>query len=182
MEKISKSISMNLKSIRKSKGYTLEDLSKISSVSKSMLGEIERGSTNPTILVLWKIAEGLKIPLTKLITEKENELLIVRKDDKKLINADSGFYIYSIFPYYDLHNLEILKIEVSPLSKLSNPGHMDGVDEYIYVIEGDIEMILGSDKIELMQGDSVRFKGKKPHEFINNTKKVTCLVNIMVYI
>ncbi len=53
MESINRNISINLKMIRKEKGLTLEDLSSISGVSKSMLGEIERGSTNPTILVLY---------------------------------------------------------------------------------------------------------------------------------
>ena len=83
MEDINKNISNNLKLIRKGKGLTLEDLAGISGVSKSMLGEIERGGTNPTILVLWKIAEGLKIPLTKLIEDEIEEPIIVRKDQLK---------------------------------------------------------------------------------------------------
>lgn len=181
MEKINENISMNLKLIRKTKGLTLEELSRISSVSKSMLGEIERGSTNPTINILWKIAEGLKIPLTKLIEEKNNEFLIVKKDEKKLINKDSAFNIFSIFPYYDLHNLEMLKIVIAPLSKLSNPGHMNGVDEYLYVIEGDIKLIMGKTEIALNQGDAIRFKGEKSHEIINSTKKTISLLNVLVY-
>jgi transcriptional regulator with XRE-family HTH domain len=181
VEDINKNISNNLKLIRKGKGLTLEDLAGISGVSKSMLGEIERGGTNPTILVLWKIAEGLKIPLTKLIEDEIEEPLIVRKDQLKLISNDAGFSIYSLFPFYDLHNLEIHKIEIDPFSKLSNPGHMDGVDEYIILLEGNIKMVLGGGDIDLYQGDSVRFKGNTAHEFINKCERTALFINVMVY-
>ena len=181
MEDINKSITINLKLIRKNKGLTLEDLSRISGVSKSMLGDIERGSTNPTILVLWKIAEGLKIPLTKLIEEKNQDYLIVRNNQTELINNDSECSIYSLFPYYDLHNLEIHKIEIAPFSKLSNSGHMNGVDEYILLIEGEIKVMLADSEIDLYQGDSIRFKGENSHEFINKSKNSAHLINVMVY-
>ena len=181
MEDINSNISINLKLIRKEKGLTLEDLSGISGVSKSMLGEIERGSTNPTILVLWKIAEGLKIPLTKLIDEEKKDYLIVRNNQKKLINSNPEFIIHNLFPYYDLHKFEIHKIEITPFSKLSNPGHMNGVEEYILLIEGEIKLNLGNSVVDLDQGDSIRFNGEISHEFINKINNTAYLINIIVY-
>ncbi len=181
MESINKNISVNLKLIRKEKGLTLEDLSGISGVSKSMLGEIERGAANPTILVLWKITEGLKVPLTKLIEEEEKEYLIVRNEEAKLINNDSEVNIYSLFPYFDPHNLEIHKIMIEPFSKFSNPGHMKGVDEYILLIEGEIKLNVKRFEVDLYQGDSIRFKGDAYHEFINKTEITAHLINVMVY-
>ncbi len=181
MERINKNISTNLKITRKEKGLTLEDLSGISGVSKSMLGEIERGSTNPTILVLWKIAEGLRVPLTKLFQDEESDYLIVRNNEKKIINNDHGFDIFSLFPYYEPHNLEIHRIEIKPFSKLSNPGHMKGVDEYIFVLDGKIELNLGKSKVELDQGDAIRFNGETDHGFINKNGNIAILLNVMVY-
>ena len=181
MEDINQNISKNLKLIRKRKGLTLEDLAGISGVSKSMLGEIERGGTNPTILVLWKIAEGLKIPLTKLIEDEKEEPLIVRTDQQQLINSDPGFNIYSLFPFYDAHRLEIHKVAIDPFSRLSNPGHMAGVEEYIILVEGSLKMVLGGDEIDLAPGDAVRFQGQRPHAFINAGKKTAVFINVMVY-
>jgi len=182
MENINFSISKNLKQIRKEKGLTLEELSEISGVSKSMLGEIERGSTNPTILTLWKIADGFKIPLTRLIKEEEAlDYTIVRDNELKVIDKEEGFCIYSIFPYYDLHKTEILKLEIAPHSKLSNSGHMNGIDEYIFVIKGSIKLILENEEFVLIEGDSIRFKGQHPHEFINCYKGTVNLINILNY-
>ena len=181
METINKNISINLKMIRKEKGLTLEDLSGMTGVSKSMLGEIERGGTNPTILVLWKIAEGLKVPLTNIFEEKESECSIVRNDEQKMISTDTGFKIFSLFPYYAPHKLEFHKIEIAPFSKLSNPGHMNGVDEYIVIMEGEIELTFGEFKTLLRKGDAIRFNATTHHEIINNSADTSCMLNVMIY-
>lgn len=181
MEKINENIAINLKLLRKNRKLTLEEVSKISGVSKSMLGEIERGGTNPTILVLWKIAEGLKIPLTTLIEEEKSEYVLVKKEAKKLITEDSKFSIFSVYPYDESHKFEVLKIEITPFSELSNKGHLNGVDEYIFVTEGKIKLMLGDSEIKLHQGDSIRFKGEISHKFINNSAKTAYLMNLLFY-
>ncbi|MBU2431618.1 MAG: XRE family transcriptional regulator, partial [Proteobacteria bacterium] len=174
-------ITVNLKLLRKNKGLTLEDVSNISGVSKSMLSEIERGATNPTILVLWKIAQGLKIPLTKLIEEEEKEYLVVKKDENKLMSEDEKLNIFSIFPYYEPHRSEVYKIEMAGFSKLSNDGHMNGVDEIIFVMEGKVKMVLGSSETELQKGDAIRFNGEISHGFINDHTENAMLLNFMIY-
>ena len=181
MEKINQNISINLKAIRKQRGMTLEDLAGISGVSKSMLGEIERGGTNPTILVLWKVAEGLKIPLTHLLEEEKKEYLIVRDSEKIKINNDPEFNIFSLFPFYDQHNLEIHRIELQPFSKLSNPGHLSGVDEYIFALDGEVTIKAGDVRETLYKGDAIRFNARANHEIINAGEDVAHLLNVMVY-
>lgn len=181
MEKINKNISVNLKTIRKRRTMTLEDLSNVSGVSKSMLGEIERGGTNPTILVLWKIAEGLKVPLTKLLEEDQKDYLVVRNNEAKSINNDSGFSIFTLFPYYEQHNLEVHKIEIQPSSTLSNPGHLNGVDEYLFLLEGEVQIRVGDLKETLLKGDAIRFNAVSHHEIINNKGEIAHLINVMIY-
>ena len=58
----------NLREIRKSKRMSLEELANVSNVSKLTLGKIERGETNPTVNILWKICRGLNIPLVALLS------------------------------------------------------------------------------------------------------------------
>jgi len=181
MDTINSQISKNLKQIRKDKGLTLEDVSDVSGVSKSMLGEIERGGTNPTILVLWKIAEGLRIPLTDLIRDEEPDYTIVRSTDEKILNQDSEYGIYSIFPYYEQHRNEILRLEILPGSELTNTGHMNGMDEYIFVIRGTVRLTLDGTNCMLNEGDSIRFHGALPHRFHNGTQSTAVLLNVLNY-
>jgi transcriptional regulator with XRE-family HTH domain len=181
MADINKNISKNLKQIRKEKGLTLEGLSACTGVSKSMLGEIERGTTNPTISVLWKIAEGLKIPLTSLFEDKGMELDLVKADRMRLMDESNDFSIYSIFPYYDAHKSEMLNLVIRPGAVLSNSGHMNGIDEYIHVVRGQVKLTLDGETLLLEEGDSVRFTGSLPHEFTNPGRKEAVLLNVLHY-
>ncbi len=64
MEQVSLKIGERLKEIRNTRQLTLDDVAKLTGVSKPMLGQIERGQSSPTINILWKISTGLKIPLS----------------------------------------------------------------------------------------------------------------------
>ena len=63
---IDRRISENLRRIRKARGMSLDTMSERTGVSKSMLGQIERGESNPTVSTIEKIAEGLKISFDEL--------------------------------------------------------------------------------------------------------------------
>ena len=52
MESINEQIAYKLRNIRKSKGLSLDNVAELTGVSKAMLGQIERGASNPTVSVL----------------------------------------------------------------------------------------------------------------------------------
>ena len=70
-------IGQHLKSIRQSRNMTLEDVAILTGVSKPMLGQIEREQSIPTITTLWKIATGLKTPLSSFLEEQQAEYSVV---------------------------------------------------------------------------------------------------------
>ncbi|MEN6483123.1 MAG: helix-turn-helix transcriptional regulator, partial [Anaerolineaceae bacterium] len=67
MEDATLLIAKNLKRIREERKLSLDRLSDLTGVSKSMLGQIERGESSPTISMVWKITNGLKISFTTLL-------------------------------------------------------------------------------------------------------------------
>ncbi len=71
MKEINDIIAENLKLYRKQNGYSLEYLSVLTEVSKTMLGQIERKESVPSITTLWKIAEGLKVSFAELTQDNE---------------------------------------------------------------------------------------------------------------
>ena len=64
-----KRIGANLKQLRTERNLTLGQLSGLAGISKAMLSEMEKGMGNPTINTIWKIANGLKVPYTRLLEE-----------------------------------------------------------------------------------------------------------------
>ena len=62
MESMNKIVARNVKTLREKSNLSMDQLVRLSGVSKSMLAQIEKGEANPTISTLWKISNGLKVP------------------------------------------------------------------------------------------------------------------------
>ena len=63
-----------LQRLRLARGLTLEDLSRIAGVSKSMLSQIEREKANPTIAITWRLANALGVHIGELLSDVEKDV------------------------------------------------------------------------------------------------------------
>ena len=100
MEEINLIIAKNLKAFRESKKLSLEKVAEITGVSKTMIGQIERGESSPTITTIWKIANGLKISFTSLINNPQPDTKVILKSDVQTLFEDNGKY--RLYPYFPL--------------------------------------------------------------------------------
>lgn len=66
-------VGKNLQKFRKKRNLSLDHLSKISNVSKTMLTQIEKGRSAPSVTVLWKISKALDVHFSHLISPEESE-------------------------------------------------------------------------------------------------------------
>ena len=80
MEPMNLKIGEKLKSLRTTRTLSLDDVSVLTGVSKPMLGQIERGQSIPTVTILWKIATGLKTPLSAFLEEPQTEYTVTGPD------------------------------------------------------------------------------------------------------
>ena len=109
MENFNIVFAKNLKRIREDRKLSLDKVADLTGVSKSMLGQIERGDSNPTITTVWKIANGLKISFTTLMSDEDTTPITLTKNDIKPIMEDNGRFalektnplIYSHGGYYE---------------------------------------------------------------------------------
>ena len=66
-DEITTRLSKRLKEARKSRGLSLEALAGLSGVSKSMLSQIERGESSPTVASLWNLTKALNVDFSGLL-------------------------------------------------------------------------------------------------------------------
>ena len=59
-------VAKNIKRLREERNLSMDQLAKLSGVSKSMLAQVERGDGNPTLSTLWKLSNGMKVPFDAL--------------------------------------------------------------------------------------------------------------------
>ena len=62
-----RALGANIRELRTASDLTLEDLASEAGLSVTYLGQTERGQRNPSVLVLWRVAEALGITLDQLV-------------------------------------------------------------------------------------------------------------------
>ncbi len=173
MDYLSKNISINLKSIRKGKKMSLDDVAEQTGVSKSMLGQIERGDSNPTISTIGKIVSGLRVSIDDLIEAPSHETYIVNKDTLTPSKDSEGNYkIHTFFPFSKHRNFEIYNIEIQPNSVYYSGSHGERTGEYIIINQGILTLKIEDEIFEVNEGDALFFESDKPHQYINNSDEI----------
>jgi len=182
MKSLNLIIGNKLKDIRNKRNLSLDEVAKLTGVSKAMLGQIERGQSNPTVSTLWKIATGLKVPFSFFTDEDQDDLKVVyQKDINPIIEDNNRMKLYPIFPFDARNGLEIFTIELEPGCNHISTPHDDGVEEYIIVTEGEIEVSINEREFILQKGNSIRFMANKPHTYKNINQDKSTFQNIIFY-
>ncbi|ASS68440.1 Helix-turn-helix [Paenibacillus sp. RU4T] len=176
-------VARNLKKIRKARAYSLDKLSELTGVSKTMLAQIERADSNPTITVLWKIASGLRISVSDLIEEERPSVTLVKASVRSPILAGDGKYMsYPQFSYNDSSRFEIYRVVMLPGCVYEAEPHHEGVEEFVTVTRGTLRMVIGNQSYTAGTGDAIRFDAGQPHTYLNESgEEETELQSIILY-
>lgn len=166
MDTINTIVSKNIKEIRKEKDLSLDELARLSGVSKSMLAQIERGSGNPSLSTLWKIANGMKVPFNALVAHPKAPFEIVRISDMDPILGNGGeVRDYAIFPDDEDRRFSVYYIEVEPGCGWQSEPHLHGTIEFVTVFSGALEIEEEGQKFQIQKGESLRFKADAVHSY-----------------
>ena len=180
MENLNKLIGENQKRLRGEKGLSLDALARLSGVSKSMLGQIERGEVNPTISIVWRIANGLKVSFTSIVTPAKDESELVRRADVEPLVEDGGWVRnYPVFPFDPERGFETYSVEVEPGGYLQADAHGTGTQEFLTVHVGRLVVRVDNEEHLLGRGDSLRFKADVPHSY-HNPGTETALMGMVI--
>lgn len=179
---ITNTIAANTRQIREQKKLTLDAAASVTGVSRSMLAQIEKGEVNPTISVLWKIANGYKVSFTSLVEEKVDSVSVLRLADMRPLEEDGGRYLnYPIFTFDEQKLFETYRIVIEAGGSLSAQPHLRGAVEYITVFAGNVTITAAGDQIQLSKGDSIRFHADVPHAYQNDGTEAAELSMLIYY-
>jgi transcriptional regulator with XRE-family HTH domain len=182
LENLNIIIANNLKNLRDERKLSLDKVSELTGVSKSMLGQIERGESNPTISTVWKIANGLKVSFTSLINTTQADIIQISKNDVQPLIEDNGkFRTFPIFPYEDGRHFEMYYVEIDKGGYISSEAHSEGTQEFITVFDSELTVRVNNEEYTLKKGDSIRFKSDKTHIYHNSGKDMVRMSMVMYY-
>lgn len=181
MDSMNVIVAKNIKRLREERNLSMDELAKLSGVSKSMLAQVERGSGNPTLSTLWKLSNGMKVPFDALTVRPKAPYQIVKISEMQpLLEDSSKVKNYSIFPDDENRRFAVYYLELEPESYWQSEPHLRGTTEFITVFGGTIEIIADSRCFAVAKGESIRFMGDTVHSY-RNTGTETAVLHMILY-
>lgn len=171
---LGKTTGRRMREIRKNKDISIVELAKTIGVSKSLISQVERGEILPSLSTLEKVANALEIDITEFFKIEgprclsEGEI-VVRKNNRKVITIPNSSMVYYLLTPNLHQNLEFLIIEIPPHGEKQNEIETfkhDG-EEYFLVLEGELQLDIGTESYSLEQGDSGCFDSSHGHIWRN---------------
>jgi transcriptional regulator with XRE-family HTH domain len=171
-----------VRALRHQQRLTLDEVAARSGVSRAMLSKIERGQNNPTLVVVVKVALGLGVSTSQLITGEERRGVFLTPRDRRMVfrDAQTGFERELLFPPFEGASLEFVR-HVLPQGVNSGtmPAHRRGADKYIVVERGTLRVVIQSNEYLVHEGDTLYFECDVAHGF-ENAGECTCSYFIVI--
>jgi len=167
-------IGKKIRQVRESKKMTVEELAKASGNSVELIESLEEGAFIPSMTPLFKIARALDVRLGTFLDDMPQTGPFVVKSGRseEIIHftgsisnlEESTLDLYSLAYGKGDRHMEPFIVELHPknVDKYELSNH-EG-EEFIYVMEGEIELIYGQEKYILNTGDSIYYDSVIPHD------------------
>lgn len=170
-------VGKNIKSMRKKKGLTLQELAEKSGVSATAISAIERNVSSPTVNTLTAIGQALGESLSSLLGESEISYVLTRSDKRVRLASE-------------IRNADCLSLasgipgqRFQPMLSIIKTGTNSGEDyvahrgeEFFLVVKGTLDVELNGETIRLEEGDSLYFRGNTPYRWQNAAERETHLL------
>jgi len=163
----------NIQQLRKGKGLSLDSLAERSQVSKAMLSQIEQDKVNPTVGLLWKIAEGLNVQLQDLLALERPRVRfeIMDKSNAPIIKSDDGKCELQILsPPKMIESVELYIIHLQKGGELASIPHFPHTEEIATALKGKLEIISGDRSTIIEPYASVHYSADVDHTIRNVSK------------
>ncbi|NRB04552.1 MAG: helix-turn-helix transcriptional regulator [Rhodobacteraceae bacterium] len=157
---------VRLKDARQSLGLSLDAVAKLSGVSRSMVSQIERGESSPTIATLWNLTRALQVDFAGLLEEGPagDVIEVIRKDEAPRIdNCGDGCAIRILSPPEDVGKHEVYELSFARGGQLNSQPHRGGSREQICILSGTLVVQAGETTQVLNAGDTARYPVDVPH-------------------
>lgn len=174
-----------LKSLRKAMGLSLKQLADATHLSSPLFSRIENGLVMPSIPTLQTISEILKVDLGYFFKkDEERGYVLTRQGSRKTTYSRRGAKKKAIYGLELLaEGMETPFMEPCIVTEFAGSNEdfplarHDG-QEFVYVLEGRLELTLGEKKHVLNKGDAAYFIGEIPHGGKSLSKKPARTINV----
>jgi transcriptional regulator with XRE-family HTH domain len=164
-----------LKDIRVEKGVSLDFLANETGFSTEYLGGVEKGEIMPPVATILRLSRALEIDSGILLREEREEAEKTKAEDFKKRTEDYSYQ--TLTPEALYKHLKAFKVFIDPVSEHKGVGYQHEGEEFIYVLKGTVEVMVGENRNVLSLGESLHFNSSIMHKLRNlSAEKAEMLV------
>lgn len=182
-EKLGKTIQR----LRTADKMSLGDLSQQSGVAKSMISQIEKNETNPTLATLSRLSQALGTSVEAVLSANTDGSALIQKtkvSDTPLLTSEDGLCELRIIGWIDTVNwVQWYDFKAAPGGKLESSPHPSGSVENLTLLSGEISVSVNKERWTAKAGETLRYRADQEHviENIGDTVVHATMVNILAH-
>ncbi len=177
-------VGATLQALRQTQGLSLDELSRRAGVSKSMLSQIERNQANPTVAVVWRLANALRVEMSELLGGERPAAPAIERVAAHSIpsmSSPDGLCQLRILGPIDLAGqFEWYQLTIEPGGALDSAAHEPGSREHLSVLSGSLEISAGGSSQNLLCGETARYAVDGPHSIRNKSATEAAIALLVV--
>jgi quercetin dioxygenase-like cupin family protein len=157
-------VGKRIKQIRTRKKITLDNLANDTGFSVDYIKGIEAGKKIPSVGCLLQIARALEIDSALFLKEQESNL---SRRIKAYTKRTENYAYTTLTPGAENKHLKAFKVTVDPGQDHKGVGYQHEGEEFVYVLSGKLEVIVGDHVNRLSAGESLHFNSAIRHQMKN---------------
>lgn len=183
-EEVPAQLGKTIQRLRQAYKLSLSELSEQSGVAKSIISQIERNETNPTLATIWRLSQALDARIEDMLAGDERPNFIehqTRADTPLLLSQDERCRLRIIGWLNTVEWVQTYWFEADPSGTLESEPHQIGSVESLSVVEGTLEVSIGEEVRTVRAGETLRYRGDQVHRVHNPTdeRASAVMVNIL---
>lgn len=163
---LSGQLGQTIQRLRKAYNLSLSELAEQSGVAKSIISQIERNETNPTLATIWRLSQALDVSIERVLATAEDEPFLEKSSriDTPVIISDDGRCRLSIIGWIKtVEWLQWYDFAAEPGGVLDSDPHQRGSIESLSVLAGEVEVVVGDLTERAGPGETLRYRCDRPH-------------------
>jgi transcriptional regulator with XRE-family HTH domain len=170
-------IGEKIRTLRLRKKMGLVELGKHTGLSAALLSKLERGKLFPTLPTLLRIALVFSVGLEYFFREeRRNIVALVRRAERqrfpdKPATNDISYFFESLDFAATERKLNAYYADFQSIAPEKARVHFHPGVEFLYLMNGELTLKIGTEEYQLQEGDSVYFDSSVPHSYRRTGKK-----------
>ena len=165
-------LGLRVRGLRTAGGFSLDDVARLSGVSRSMISLIERGESSPTARVLDRLASALGVSLAALFdgcASSLDEPVARRGNQVTWRDPETGYLRRNLSPAGHSSAVERVEVVIPPGARVAYDGRPEAsaLDQQVWVLSGEVEIEIAGETYRLSAGDCLTMRPRRPTAFRN---------------